>query len=160
MLKRYLSLALACALVCVNSAAPAFTQGNEFQVRYKGGNVETKIKPDDWKNTISVSSDKIVLTLKDGQVVPISPDKVTGLSYGRKANRRIGTYAALSFISPLFALGMLKKNKQHFVGIEYETADGKKGGVLLQAKNDHYRSLLTALKGVTGREVETEEKLK
>ena len=39
MLKRYLSLALAYALVCASGAAPAFTQENEFKVRYKGETV-------------------------------------------------------------------------------------------------------------------------
>ena len=160
MLKKNFSLVLIFALAMLGST-PAFAQGNEFKVRYNGGTIETKVKPDDWKNTITVSSDKIVLKLKDGQVINIDPKKVTGLSYGKNASRRIGAYtAAAVLINPLFALGMFKKNKQHFVGIEYETEDGKKGGFLLQAKNDKYRGLLTALKGVTGKEVETEEKEK
>ena len=60
-------------------------------------------------------------------------------------------------IHPLFGLGLLTKNKQHFVGIRYENADGSKGAVLVQAKNDRYRSLLETLKAVTGKPVETED---
>ena len=51
---------------------------------------------------------------------------------------------------------MLKKNKQHFIGIATETADGKKNGYNLQARNDKYRALITALEGVTGLKVEEE----
>jgi hypothetical protein len=55
---------------------------------------------------------------------------------------------------------MFKKNKQHFIGIAVETADGKKDGFNLQAKNDRYKALITALEGVTGLKVidETKEK--
>ena len=59
-------------------------------------------------------------------------------------------------MSPLFLFGMLKKNKRHFIGIATETADGKKNGYNLQAKNDQYRALITALEGVTGLKVEEE----
>ena len=51
---------------------------------------------------------------------------------------------------------MLKKNKQHFIGIAVESADGKKDGFNLQAKNDRYKALITALEGVTGLKVEEE----
>lgn len=158
MCKKTLSLIIV-FVVAVLSTSPIFAQGNEFKVRYNGGTVETKVEHDDWGNAITVSSDTIVLKFKDGQIVDIDPKRVTGLSYGRNASRRIGGFtAAAVLINPLLAFGMLKKNKQHFIGIEYETEDGKKGGFLLQAKNDKYRGLLAALKGVTGKEVETEAK--
>ena len=151
-----LSLLLSLCVFCATSMA----QGNEFKVRYVGGSVTSQVKADDWGNTITVSSELIVLKLKDGQEVKIDPKTVKILTYGRHASRRIGTYAALAFISPLFLLGMFKKNKQHFIGIAVETADGKKDGFNLQAKNDRYKALITALEGVTGLRVidETKEK--
>ena len=88
----------------------------------------------------------------------IDPKTVKIITYGRHASRRIGTYAALAFISPLFLLGMFKKNKQHFIGIAVETPDGKKDGYNLQAKNDRYKALITALEGVTGLKVIDETK--
>ena len=104
----------------------------------------------------------IVLKLKDGQEIKIDPKNVKLMTHGRQASRRIGKYAALALISPFFLFGMLKKNKQHFIGIAVETPDGKKDGYNLQAKNDRYKALLTALEGVTGlkTEEETEEKKK
>lgn len=152
--------AIAVLLILVSSVV-TFAQANEFKVRYNGGTIESKVKPDDWKNTIAVTSETITLKLKDGTEVKIDPQKVTRLSYGKNASRNIKGYAiAAIIINPLFALGMLKKNKQHFVGIEFEGADGKKAAVLLQAKNDKYRSLIIALQAVTGKTIETEEKEK
>lgn len=151
------------SIVCLALlATTTFAQGNMFQVRYVGGSLASTVKADDWGNTITVSSELITLKLKDGQDIKIDPKHVKLLTYGRHASRRIGTYAALAFISPLFLLGMLKKNKKHFIGIAVETPEGKKEGYNLQAKNDRYKGLITALEGVTGLkvEVEVEEKKK
>jgi hypothetical protein len=157
-MKSLLSLLLSLCVLPVTVLA----QSNVFQVRYVGGSVSSKVKPDDWGNTMTVSSEVILLKLKDGQEVKIDPKTVKLLTHGRHASRRIGTYAALAIVSPLFLFGMLKKNKQHFIGIAVETADGKKDGYNLQAKNDRYKALITALEGVTGLKVEeeTEEKKK
>lgn len=157
-MKTILSLLLCLALVCVTT----FAQGNTFQVRYVGGSLASTVKADDWGNTITVSSELIILKLKDGQEIKIDPKNVKLITHGRHASRRIGTYAGLAIISPIFLLGMLKKNKKHFIGIAVETPDGKKDGYNLQAKNDRYKALITALEGVTGlkAEEETEEKKK
>jgi len=153
-MKPLLSLLLSVSLFCATTLA----QGNEFKVRYIGGSVASTVKPDDWGNTITVNSELITIKLKDGQEMKIDPKTVKILTYGRHASRRIGTYAALAFISPLFLLGMFKKNKKHFIGIAVETADGKKDGYNLQAKNDRYKGLITALEGVTGLKVIDETK--
>ena len=153
-MKPLLSLILTVSVFCATTLA----QGNEFKVRYIGGSVASTVKPDDWGNTITVNSELITLKLKDGQEIKIDPKTVKLLTYGRHASRRIGTYAALAFISPLFLLGMFKKNKKHFIGIAVETADGKKDGYNLQAKNDRYKGLITALEGVTGLKVIDETK--
>ena len=153
-MKPLLSLLLSVSIFCATTLA----QGNEFKVRYIGGSIASTVKPDDWNNTITVNSELITLKLKDGQEVKIDPKNVKILTYGRHASRRIGTYAALAFISPLFLLGMFKKNKKHFIGIAVETPDGKKDGYNLQAKNDRYKGLITALEGVTGLKVIDETK--
>jgi len=133
-------------------------QGNHFRVRYNGGTTTSTVQADDWNNMMTVASSSILLRLKDGQEITIDPKKVISLSYSKNTTRNIKGYAAAAImIHPLFGLGMLKKNKQHFVGISYENADGSKGAVLVQAKNDRYRSLLETLKAVTGKPVETED---
>lgn len=116
----------------------------------------SSVKPDDWNNTITVSPEVILLKLKDGQEIKINPKDVKLLTHSRHASRRIGRYAALAVVSPLFLLGMLKKNKRNFIGIATETAEGTKNGFNLQAKNEQYQALMTALEGVTGVKVEEE----
>jgi hypothetical protein len=150
--KKVLALLLCLALFSITT----FAQGNIFEVRYVGGSLASKVKSDDWGNTLTVDSDLVRLKLKDGQEVKIDPKTIKLMTHGRQASRRIGTYAGLALISPLFLLGMLKKNKKHFIGIAVETADGKKDGYNVQVKNDRYKALITALEGVTGQKVEEE----
>jgi hypothetical protein len=145
------------SILCVSLlAVSALGQGNQFQFRYVGGSISSTVKPDDWHNDITVTSEQITLKFKDGQEIKIDPKMVKSITHGHHASRRIGAYAAAAIISPIFLLGMLKKNKRNFVGIEYETSDGKKQGVNLQIKNEKYKALLTALSGVTGVKVEEE----
>lgn len=154
---RTLSATICVLLLAVTSAA----QANEYKVRYNGGTTTSKVKPDDWGNKMMVTPTEILLRLKDGQEIRIDPKRVNSLSYGKNASRNIKGYAAAAIlINPLFAFGMLKKNKQHFIGLTYETGEAEKGAILIQAKNDRYRGLLESLKGVTGKPVETDEKEK
>jgi hypothetical protein len=150
--KKVLALLLCLSLFSLTT----FAQGNIFEVRYVGGSLASKVKADDWGNTLTVDSDLVRLKLKDGQEVKIDPKTIKLMTHGRQASRRIGTYAGLALISPLFLLGMLKKNKKHFIGIAVETADGKKDGYNIQVKNERYKALITALEGVTGQKVEEE----
>ncbi|HEY0006754.1 MAG TPA: hypothetical protein VGB17_18370 [Pyrinomonadaceae bacterium] len=152
-MKKFFATALCILMISATSLAQS---SNQFMVRYVGGSIASTVKPDDWHNDLTVTSELITLKLKDGQEIKIDPKTVKVLTHGRHASRRIGAYAAAAIISPIFLLGMLKKNKQNFVGIAYETADGKKQGINLQAKNDKYKALLTALEGVTGVKVEEE----
>lgn len=151
-MKKVLALFLSTAIL----AGTTMAQGNQFKFRYAGGSVASTVKPDDWGNLITVNSEMILLKLKDGQEVKIDPKDVKLLTHSRQASRRIGAYAALALVSPFFLLGMLKKNKRHFIGIATESADGKKNGYNLQAKNEQYQALITALEGVSGLKVEEE----
>lgn len=130
----------------------AYGQGNTFKkVRYQGGSIASKVKPDDWDNTLTVTADEIKLNFKDGVECKIDPKKVTGLSYGQEAHRRVGTMIALAvLLTPLALFGLMHKTRKHYVGIEWQEAEGKKNGVLLQADKDNYKGMLMALRGVTG----------
>jgi len=132
-------------------------EGNSWdKVRYNGGTIATKVDPKNWDNKLTISSDEIKFELKDKQMVVIDPKKVSALSYGQEAHRRVGTMIALSIlVSPAALFGLFHKTKLHFIGIDYETADGKKAGLLLQGHKNNYRAILQALKSVTGKEVET-----
>jgi len=139
-----------------------YGQGNSFsRIRYNGGSVPSTVKKDDWGNTLTVTSDEITLKLKDGKIEKIDPKRVTGLSYGQEAHRRVGTMIALAvLLAPLALFGLFHKTRLHYIGIEYSTPDDKKGGVLLQADKGNYKGVLMALRGVTGAAVavSTEER--
>jgi|CZKC01.1.fsa_nt_gi hypothetical protein len=152
-LRRLLALVV-CGAVIVSA------QGNSFdKVRYDGGSVATKVKPDDWGNRLTVTPDTIALVLKDGQSITIPSKQVTGLSYGEEAHRRVGLAIGLAVFSlGIGALSALHKTKLHYIGVTYVDADGKKGGILLQGDKSNFRAILVALQGVTGVPVAVGEK--
>jgi len=150
------ALALALMVLLVQPCWPQ--TGNTWnKVRYNGGTAQTKVKPDDWDNKLTVTSDLIEFDLKDGQAIKIDPKTVTAISYGQEAHRRVGTMVALAIlISPAALFGLFHKTKLHFIGVEYDQ-DGKKGGLLMQGDKGNYRAILLALKAVTGKDVQTAE---
>jgi hypothetical protein len=148
------SIALLLLLCVVNPISLA--QGNVFKrLRYQGGTVQTQTKPDEWGNTLTVTSDEIILKLKDGQSFTLKPQQVTGLSYGQEAHRRVGTMVALSalMLNPIPLFGLMHKKRDHFIGVEFTTEGGKKGSWLLQADKDNYRAVIVTLRGVMGADV-------
>ena len=143
--------------VCLSTLSLAQREG--FNVRYLGGNVETKTSKEDWNNKLAIRSDEILLELKDGQKVSIDPKAVTSISYGRDATRHIARWVALGILAgPIALTGLFTENVQHYVSIEYDLANQKKGGVLIQAHKDNYRNVLALLRGATGKEIETTKK--
>jgi PEGA domain len=143
--KKLIVLALCLPLV-------AYGQGNTFEkVRYNGGSVATTVKPDDWGNKLSVTSEEIKLQLKDGQTVSVPPKQVTSISYGQEAHRRVGTAIGLAVFSlGIGALSALHKTKLHYIGVNYNDNGGKKQGLLLQGDKNNFRAIIVALQGVTG----------
>jgi hypothetical protein len=135
-------------------------QGNSWtKVRYNGGSVPSKVDPKDWNNKLTITPDMILLECKDGVKVGIPPKTVTSLSYGQEAHRRVGTMVALAIlIAPVALFGLLHKTRLHYIGIQYNGADAKKEGILLQGDKDNYRAILVALQGVTGVAVSVAEK--
>lgn len=138
----------------------AWAQGNTFdRVRYNGGSVDSKVDPKEWNNHLTVTSDMITLSLKDGKKLEVPPKSVTSLSYGQEAHRRVGTMVALAvLVAPVALFGLFHKTRLHYIGIQYTTGDNKSAGILLQGDKDNYRAILVALQGVTGVPVEVGEK--
>jgi hypothetical protein len=158
MLKKLIALVLCLPL----SGLPLFAygQGNTFdKVRYNDGSVQTSVKPDEWGNKLTVTSDEINLALKDGQKVAIPPSQVTSISYGQEAHRNVGTAIGLAVFSlGIGALSALHKTKLHYIGINYNDKDGKKQGLLLQGDKNNFRAIIVALQGVTGLPVSVGDK--
>ncbi len=145
-----------CLLLSIQTVALA--QANGFKVRYLAGSVETRVDRDDWRNKLVILSDEIRVELKDGQRISVDPKAVTSISYGREATRHVARWVALGIlVHPFAALGVLNENVKHFVSIEYETTEGKKG-LLIQSHKNNYRNVLALLRGATGKEIEREKK--
>lgn len=144
MIRQVIAALLVVALV-------GFVQGSTFdRIRYNGGTLQTQVDPKDWDNTLTIESSYIRLRLEDGQSLSIDPARVTQLSYGQEAHRRVGTMIALGIlVAPLILFGLFHKTRLHFIGIEYTDAQGQNGGVLIQAHKDNYRGVLMALRGAT-----------
>jgi hypothetical protein len=142
------------------SALLAYGQGNTFtKVRYNGGSVASHVDPKDWDNKLVVSPDAITLETKDKVKVDIPPKSVTSLSYGQEAHRRVGTMVALAIlVAPVALFGLFHKTRLHYIGIQFNTPDGKNSGILLQGDKDNYRAILVALQGVSGAPVSVSEK--
>ena len=146
--------------LCLCLSLSSYGQGNNFdRVRYNGGSVDSKVDPKEWKNTLTVTSDFITLSLKDGKKVEIPPKTVTSLSYGQEAHRRVGTMIALAIlVAPVALFGLFHKTRLHYIGIQYTDSTNKSAGILLQGDKDNYRAILVALQGVTNVPVSVAEK--
>jgi hypothetical protein len=70
----------------------------------------------------------------------------------------VGTMVALGIlVAPAALFGLFHKTKLHYIGIEYNTDEGKKAGMLLQGHKDNYRAVLQALKSVSGKDIQTDQ---
>ena len=149
---------LLAAFLCACLAT--YAEGNSFdRVRYNGGSVDSKVDPKDWHNKLTITSDAITLALKDGKSVVIPPKSVTSLSYGQEAHRRVGTMVALAvLVAPVALFGLFHKTRLHYIGIQYNDAQNKSAGILLQGDKDNYRAILVALQGVSNVPVSVAEK--
>jgi hypothetical protein len=108
------------------SALSTCAQGNVFKhVRYNGGTFYTNVKPTDWHNQLTITSDTITFKLHDDQEIQILSRLVTALSYGEDSNHL------------------------YFIGIQYTSPKGEKAGLLLQGDKRNYRAILQALQSVT-----------
>jgi hypothetical protein len=133
--------ALAVLLACVLVNA----KGNDFNVRYNGGSVQTNVSPHDWDNKLTVTSEAITLSVHDKEHThfQIPSKSVTSLSYGQEAHRRVGTMIALAIlVAPVALFGLFHKTRLHFIAIQYKLPDGKTGGILLQGDKSNYRAIL------------------
>ena len=157
MVRTFHFISAVCFLLLIHTLA--LPQASGFKVRYLAGIVETKTDRDDWRNSLVILPDEIRVELRDGQRVSVDPKSVTSISYGREATRHVARWVALGIlVHPVAALAMFNENVKHHVSIEYESAEGRKRGLLIQTHKDNYRNVLALLRGATGKEIETEKK--
>lgn len=153
MLRAFVMLVVAASVALQPLSALANTWN---KVRYNGGPLQSRVDPKDWNNRFTVNPESIEMALNDGQSVRILPREVTTLTYGQEARRHVALMTSLGIVlTPLALFGLFHKQRLHFIGLEYVTADSTRGGLLIQGANDNYRAILFSLKAVTGRTVQT-----
>jgi hypothetical protein len=86
--------------------------------------------------------------------VSIPYAQITGIRYGQKAGRRIGTTIGVSVVAgPVGLLTLLSKKREHFVTLEYTATDGSSQVAVFEIGKDSIRSTLIALATRTGKQV-------
>ena len=83
-------------------AAPPQNRWNK--VRYQGGTVDAKVNPFDWNTTVTLLPGEIELLFAGRKRVKIPLARVTALSYGQKAHRRMVDLGVMSAPGALFGL--------------------------------------------------------
>lgn len=147
---RIAALISAAAIFAAQGAWAAGSSWNK--IRYMGGTIQAKVNPYDYNTTLTVSPDSIVLAFSPRPTVRIKPSQVTSISYGQEALRRVSAVVALDTPGKPPALFGLLRTKDYFIGIVYQTEDGKTGAVLLETR--FYLSILEDLKFVTGKPID------
>jgi hypothetical protein len=151
-IRRVAAAGLASLLQAGVSAAPANAWN---KIRYQGGSIEAKVNPFDWNTTLTLRPGEVDLLFAGRKRVIVPVADITNISYGQKAYRRVADMALLSVLAtPVALFGLLRKSKDHIVGIEYKTPDGKTGAILLTVHKDSYQDLLRALKATTGKAID------
>jgi hypothetical protein len=86
--------------------------------------------------------------------VSIPYAQITGIRYGQKAGRRIGTTIGVTAVTgPVGLLTLFSKKRQHFVTLEYAAADGTAQVAVFEIGKDTIRPTLIALATRTGKQV-------
>jgi len=129
------------------------------KIRYVGGTLAVKTSSYDWNATLIISTGppSIDISIAPGvlfspkRMVHIAPSRVTSISMGQAAWRRVAEVSGSALPAkapPLF--GLLRDNSS--LGIVYQADDGKRAAVLLETRL--VWQILPVLKSVTGKAVE------
>jgi hypothetical protein len=143
---------LAAVLAALLFSQFAFAGVGADKAKYVGG---TSTIAKDKEAEINVSDEK-VMTFADWKV---PYDKVTAISYGQHAGRRVGTTVALGVTTlGVGALPVLfSKKRRHYLTLEYTDEAGKAQAAIWEVGKDSIRTVLKTLEVRTGKKVEYED---
>ena len=134
------------------SILPAALLGgdNGYGVRYDGGSVAALKSGNDVK--LYIDSDHFRFVKNKEEILNVPAKAITEISYGQDVHRRVGAAIGLAVVSlGIGALMALTKSKEHYVGVTYDSGEGKKGGFALQCDKSNYRGILAGLEGISGK---------
>ena len=140
------------AMLTVAARAAGRGDASWDRIRYIGGALSARVSLGDPEDSVTLSSDRLIIRLFDGQTLEIPTAAVTFLGYTREAIPDDGVIGlpAVGAPIPIFYMGWVKKVGLHYVAIEYTRTEGGSARVLLQADKKNYVPMLTALSASTG----------
>jgi hypothetical protein len=105
------------------------------KIRYQGGTVEAKVNPFDWNTTLTLTVDALELDFAGREKREIPLERIGVVSHGQAAYRRVARHSSASvLVTPIPLFGLLRKNKDQLVSIEFREKDGATGIVLLSVR--------------------------
>jgi len=134
-------------LVFIFLAQSAFPVDGK-KAQYVGG---TAGVPEETEAVLNVGgTDVVTFQWKQGKL-EIPYLRVTALSYGQHAGRRIGVAIVVS------PLALFSKKRRHYLTIEYTDAQDKQQAAIFEIGKDAIRTTLTIMEVRTGKTVEYED---
>jgi hypothetical protein len=136
---------------------PLFAGLDSKKSSYVGGTVASI--PKDAEGIMSTDDTK-TLSFKSEKATWLVPyEKVTSLSYGQHAGRRVGATVALGVTTlGIGALPMLfSKKRRHYLTVEYSDEQGAAQAAIFEVGKDAIRTTLKSLEVRTGKKVDFED---
>jgi hypothetical protein len=152
--RRALSLLL---VFCFASPLPLFAGLGSDKSLYVGGTVSAI--PQNTEGKINADDSKVAVFHWDKDEWKIPYDKVSSLSYGQHAGRRVGATVALGVTTlGIGALPMLfSKKRRHYFTIGYKDDAGADQAAIFEVGKDAVRTLLKTMEVRTGKKIEYED---
>lgn len=100
-----------------------------------------------WDNLMTITTDSVLMGFNDTNIAPRSfpVGLITRLEYGQAATRHVGRWVAVGIlVAPIALLGIVHKQRHHYVTISYADS-GQDRGVFFEANKDIVRNLLNTL---------------
>lgn len=157
-MSRFLRRALSLLLVLCFAFPPTLFAGlGSDKSQYVGGTVSAI--PQNIEGKINADDPKIAVFRWDKGDWKVPYDKVTALSYGQHAGRRVGSTIALGVTTlGIGALPMLfSKKRRHYLTIEYTDEAGTGQVAIFEVGKDAVRVLLKTMEVRTGKKIEYED---
>ncbi|MFH1652475.1 MAG: hypothetical protein ABIE74_00305 [Pseudomonadota bacterium] len=83
----------------------------------------------------------------------IDGTKISEISKGEYARRRVGESVGLAFVNPLFLFMLFSKKKRDNFGVIYQTENEKSDSILFTTKKKYSPTIMTGLKAVSGKDI-------
>lgn len=140
-------LTIVLLLVC---SVPAFAGLGSNKSMYVGGT--TASIPDKAEGILDARDAKtLTFNWNNNGHWTIPYDKVSSLSYGQHAGRRVGMAILISPVT------LLSKKRRHYLTVEYVDATGANQAAIFEVGKDAIRTTLTVLEVRTGKKVEYQD---